>query len=140
MLSILPPPALRRPHTDYSDQTASIGGAHRAVWGQDFGFAADGTTDGVTFRRGIIDEAKRQHAAGSVITLMWHGVRPTEDESVTFEDSICNGKLSDQDWQDLLTTARRPTSAGRRRSRSSPGSSRSCATRRSPSSGGRTTR
>lgn len=92
-----------REMSNYSDQAESVGGAYPAVWGQDFGFAADGTMDGVNFRQGIVDEAKRQHEAGSIITLMWHAVRPTENEPVTFEDSICNGKLSDQDWQDLLT-------------------------------------
>lgn len=46
---------------------------------------------------------KKQNAAGSNITLMWHAVRPTEDEPVTFLDSICNGMLNQSDWDDLLT-------------------------------------
>jgi mannan endo-1,4-beta-mannosidase len=34
---------------------------------------------------------------------MWHAVRPTEEEPVTFDGSICNGMLSGDDWRDLLT-------------------------------------
>lgn len=87
----------------YSDLAAEMTGSYPAVWGQDFGFSEDGDMDGVNFRQGVIDEAKRQHAAGSIVTLMWHAVRPTEDEPVTFLDSICNGMLSEADWNDLLT-------------------------------------
>jgi mannan endo-1,4-beta-mannosidase len=88
---------------EYSDEAAAITGLYPAVWGQDFGFAADGDMDGINFRQAIIEEAKRQYAAGSVITLMWHAVRPTEEEPVTFKESICRGKLDDADWEDLIT-------------------------------------
>jgi len=92
-----------REMSQYSDQAAEITGEYPAVWGQDFGFSDDGDMDGINFRQGIVDEAKRQHAAGSVITLMWHAVRPTEEEPVTFKESICKGKLGDADWQELIT-------------------------------------
>ena len=87
----------------YSDQAHEITGSYPAIWGQDFGFSEDGDMDGVNFRQAVIDEAKKQHAAGSIITLMWHAVRPTEEEPVTFLDSICNGMLDASDWDDLLT-------------------------------------
>jgi mannan endo-1,4-beta-mannosidase len=87
----------------YTEQATEITGHTPAIWGQDFGFSEDGDMDGVMYRQAVIEEAKTQHAAGSIITLMWHAVRPTEDEPVTFLGSICNGILPDQDWQDLLT-------------------------------------
>ena len=87
----------------YSDEAAEIAGAYPAVWGQDFGFAADGDMDGVNFRPSVIEGALAQHAAGSVVTLMWHAVRPTQDEPVTFDGSICAGRLADHDWDDLLS-------------------------------------
>lgn len=87
----------------YSDEAARITGRAPAVWGQDFGFSADGDMDGVMYRQAVIDEAKKQHAAGSIVTLMWHAVRPTEDEPVTFLGSICDGMLPDDEWRDLLT-------------------------------------
>jgi mannan endo-1,4-beta-mannosidase len=89
--------------SQFSDEAQQITGEYPAVWGQDFGFAADGDMDGINFRQAVVEEAKRQHAAGSVVTLMWHAVRPTEEEPVTFKESICRGKLDDADWHDLIT-------------------------------------
>ena len=76
-------------------------GSYPAVFGQDFGFSAAGTWDGINFRQQIVDEAIRRHNEGFIITLMWHAVRPTEDEPVVFEESI-QGKLSEKDWLDLF--------------------------------------
>ncbi|BDZ48724.1 hypothetical protein GCM10025867_09650 [Frondihabitans sucicola] len=87
----------------YSEQAEELTGRAPAVWGQDFGFSEDGDMDGVMYRQAVIDEAKRQHDSGSIITLMWHAVRPTEDEPVTFLGSICDGMLPEADWRDLLT-------------------------------------
>jgi mannan endo-1,4-beta-mannosidase len=73
-----------------------------ALFGQDFGFSAPGTWDGINFRQQIVDEAIRRHSEGFVITLMWHAVRPTEDEPVTFPDSV-QGELTDEEWRALIT-------------------------------------
>jgi mannan endo-1,4-beta-mannosidase len=73
-----------------------------AVFGQDFGFSAPGTWDGINFRQQIVDEAIRRHHEGFIITLMWHAVRPTDDEPVTFEESV-QGSLADHQWQALTT-------------------------------------
>ena len=86
-----------------SDEAVRMTGSSPALWGQDFGFSEAGDMDGINFRQDVIDEAKRQHAAGSSITLMWHSVRPTEDEPVTFLGSICNGMLPQAEWDALLT-------------------------------------
>jgi mannan endo-1,4-beta-mannosidase len=83
-------------------------GAHKltkhypAVFGQDFGFSAPGTWDGINFRQQTVDEAIRRHAEGFIITLMWHAVPPTKDEPVEFETSI-QSHLTEQQWQDLIT-------------------------------------
>jgi mannan endo-1,4-beta-mannosidase len=87
--------------SEYSDQAAQITGHYPALWGQDFGFHAD-DMDGIIYRQAVMDEAKRQRAAGSVITLMWHAVRPIEEEPVTFKEGIC-GEITDDEWQALLT-------------------------------------
>lgn len=73
-----------------------------AVFGQDFGFDAPGTWDGINFRQQIVDEAIRRHQEGFIITLMWHAVRPIEEEPVAFRESI-QGELTDQQWQELIT-------------------------------------
>jgi len=73
-----------------------------AIFGQDFGFSAPGTWDGINFRQQIVDEAIRRHAEGFIITLMWHAVRPTDEEPVIFEESI-KGSLTSREWQELVT-------------------------------------
>ena len=77
-------------------------GFYPAVFWQDFGFSAAGTWDGINFRQQIVDEAIRRHREGFIITLMWHAVRPIDEEPVIFEESI-QGKLNDKEWNDLLT-------------------------------------
>lgn len=73
------------------------------VFGQDFGFSEPGTWDGINYRQQIVDDAIRRQNEGFVITLMWHAVRPTEDEPVTFEQSI-QGELTDDQWKELMTS------------------------------------
>ena len=77
-------------------------GLYPVIFGQDFGFSAAGTWDGINFRQQLVDEAIRRHNDGFIITLMWHAVRPIEEEPVTFNESIL-GKLTEQHWNDLVT-------------------------------------
>jgi len=74
-----------------------------ALFGQDFGFSAPGTWDGINFRQRIVDEAILRSYEGFIITLMWHAVPPTMDEPVTFKESI-QGELTDEEWDDLVTS------------------------------------
>jgi mannan endo-1,4-beta-mannosidase len=77
-----------------------------ALFGQDFGFDAGGMWDGINFRQRVVDEAIRRHEEGFIISLMWHAVRPIEDEPVLFEKSI-QGELSDAEWQEMITPGTR---------------------------------
>ena len=77
-------------------------GVYPAVFGQDFGFSAPGTWDGINYRQQIVDEAIRRSHEGFIITLMWHAVRPIEEEPVTFRESI-QGDLTEEEWHDLIT-------------------------------------
>jgi mannan endo-1,4-beta-mannosidase len=81
-------------------------GHYPALFGQDFGFDHPGAWDGINFRQRIVDEAIRRHQEGFLITLMWHAVRPIEDEPVTFAESI-QGAVSDAEWRDLVTPGTR---------------------------------
>jgi mannan endo-1,4-beta-mannosidase len=89
-------------HDASTRQAAAVWDKTPAVFGQDFGFAAPGDKDAVAARPDIIAECKRQYAAGAIITLCWHAVRPTEDEPVTFRQSV-QGKLTDAQWNELIT-------------------------------------
>ncbi len=79
-----------------------MSGHYPAIFGQDFGFSYPGYWDGINYRQRIVDEAIKRHHEGFIITLMWHAVRPTEDEPVVFRESI-QGDLTDQEWKDLIT-------------------------------------
>jgi len=81
-------------------------GDYPALFGQDFGFDGPGCWDGINFRQNIVDEAIRRHHEGFVITLMWHAVRPIEEEPVDFEHGI-QGKVTAAEWRDLITPGTR---------------------------------
>jgi mannan endo-1,4-beta-mannosidase len=83
-----------------------------AVWSTDWGFAEDGDTDSYLARPDIVEEAKRQHQLGSLVTICWHAVPPTADEPVTFRPrrdaapeslATVQGQLLDQQFRDVLT-------------------------------------
>jgi mannan endo-1,4-beta-mannosidase len=78
-----------------------ITGKRPALWGQDFGFERYGQ-DAITHRQAVMDEAKRKHAEGSIVTLMWHAVRPIDDEPSGWSTSVQN-RLTAQEWDELVT-------------------------------------
>jgi mannan endo-1,4-beta-mannosidase len=86
----------------WSDRIYDLTGKFPAIFGSDFGFSGGEDKDSVLGRPGMIEEAKRQYRNGAVIALCWHSVRPTDDEPVTFRDSV-QGKLTDFEWSELLT-------------------------------------
>ena len=86
----------------HSDHAFEVTGKYPLIWGSDFGFAAEGK-DAITGRDAMIEEAKRQFAAGSIITLMWHVVRPIDTEPAGWKESV-QGKLTDAEWTALITS------------------------------------
>ncbi|MGO8758637.1 MAG: glycosyl hydrolase [Terracidiphilus sp.] len=86
----------------YSDRVYDLTGEFPALFGQDFGFAGGDDKDSTLARPSIVAEAIRQYRSGAVIALTWHAVRPTDDEPVTFRDSV-QGHLTDWEWRQLLT-------------------------------------
>lgn len=92
--------------SQHSDALAAKVGRYPYVWGSDFGFTGGDDKDSIAGRDGMIEEAKKQYAAGSIITLMWHAVRPTDDEPVPagsgWRGSV-QAKLTDDQWAALTT-------------------------------------
>lgn len=86
----------------WTDLAYDLTGKYPGLFGQDFGFSAGDDKDSVLSRPAMIAEAERQYKNGAVIALTWHMVKPTDDEPVTFHDSV-QGKLTDYEWQELLT-------------------------------------
>jgi len=90
-----------------SDKVNGIVGKYPAIWGSDFGFTGGEDKDSVLHRDLMIEEAKKQYAAGSIIYLCWHMLRPTEDEpgqpGASWRGSV-QAKLTDEQWQELITS------------------------------------
>jgi len=86
----------------WTDRAYDLTAKYPGLFGADFGFSAGDDKDSVLARPAIVDEVKRQYKNGAVIALMWHAVKPTEDEPVTFRDSV-QSHLTDYEWKELLT-------------------------------------
>jgi mannan endo-1,4-beta-mannosidase len=86
----------------WTDRTYDLTAKYPGLFGQDFGFSAGEDKDSVLSRPAMIEEVKRQYKNGAVIALTWHAVRPTDDEPVTFHDSV-QGHVTDYEWHELLT-------------------------------------
>ena len=50
----------------------------------------------------VVDEAIRQHKSGSIITLMYHQVKPFDHDSLGFQRSV-KGMVTDQQWEQIVT-------------------------------------
>jgi len=86
----------------WTDRAYDFTAKYPGLYGQDFGFAGGDNKDSVEARPAMIEEVKRQYERGAVIALTWHAVRPSDDEPVTFQDSV-QGRLSDFEWNELIT-------------------------------------
>ena len=86
----------------WSDRVLDLTGEFPALFGQDFGFSGGEDKDSTLGRPTMLAEVERQYKRGAVIALCWHAVRPTDDEPVTFHDSV-QGHLTDAQWTELLT-------------------------------------
>lgn len=90
----------------WSQRAYDLTGKYPAVFGQDLGFAGGSDKDSALARAALLEEIKVQHQRGAVITLTWHAVCPTDDEPVTFRDSVQH-KLSDFEWEEVITPGTR---------------------------------
>ncbi|HVC47757.1 MAG TPA: glycosyl hydrolase [Terracidiphilus sp.] len=86
----------------WTDRAYDLTAKYPGLFGEDFGFSAGDDKDSALSRPAMIEEVKRQYQHGAIIALTWHAVRPTDDEPVTFHDSV-QGKLTDYEWHELLT-------------------------------------
>ncbi len=87
--------------SETTDEAKTITGYYPTVWGQDFGFSSN-DKDGIECRDKIIQEAINRHKKGHIITLMWHAVRPIDNEPGGWKESVQND-LTDEQWKNLVT-------------------------------------
>lgn len=86
----------------WTDLDYDLTGKYPGLFGKDFGFSGGEDKDSVLSRPESVEEIERQWTNGDIIALTWHAVRPTDDEPVTFHDSV-QGHLTDYEWHELLT-------------------------------------
>jgi len=89
-----------------TEEAKMLTGYYPAVWGQEFGQSLPNSLDGINFRERNMEEAIRKYHEGFVITLMWHAIRPIDDEPGTFDDNVM-AKMNDAQWNKLLTPGTR---------------------------------
>ncbi len=83
--------------SSFYEKAQEISGKEPAIWGTDFYW--NGQEDP---GNRIVQEAIAKHKKGSIITLMWHVGQPKHDPPFSWGESV-QGKINEQDWQDLLT-------------------------------------
>jgi len=90
-----------------TEKIFAVTGRYPAIWGSDFGFTDGEDKDSILHRDLMIQEAEKQAAAGSIIYLCWHMLRPTEDEpgkpGASWSGSV-QARLSDDQWLELIAS------------------------------------
>lgn len=87
----------------FTDSIYLLTGKKPAIWGGDFGFSDERhDTDNIKYRENLIREIKKQHKEGAIINLCYHQANPIEGEPCLFDPGVIY-KLSDEQWEDLLT-------------------------------------
>lgn len=85
----------------WTERITRITGVVPALWGQEIGFSAPGTLDGIDRREANAAEAVAWHRRGAVITYTWHAVCPADDEPVEFRGGIIRD-LTEADFDAVL--------------------------------------
>jgi len=78
--------------TNSTDSIIAITGKTPSVWGTDISNLSDE----------LFAEAERQYRNGSIITLMYHQVKPFHHDSMGFSRSV-QGMVTDEEWEQIVT-------------------------------------
>ncbi len=82
----------------YTQQAYAVTGQWPGLWGGDMMFRATDQAD----RQRVVDEAKAQWAAGSLVTLTWHACSPTGAATCEFEGGV-KTRITDAQFQQVVT-------------------------------------
>lgn len=83
----------------WTDQIYTTTGKYPAFWSGDFLFQADNINN----RQTMVNEAIKEYGKGAMIQLMWHSCNPALAEPCGFDSNGVQSKLTDAQWNDLLT-------------------------------------
>jgi mannan endo-1,4-beta-mannosidase len=82
-----------------SERVFDLTTKYPAIYGQDLGIPKEAGLEVGAARQAIVEEAKRQFQKQAVVALTWRAPRPTDGEA--------GGKLTDFEWNELLTPGSR---------------------------------
>lgn len=82
----------------FYDSVKKMTGKYPAIWGADFYWSKGEIDPGYS----LIKEAIKKYEEGSIITLMWHVGKPTDDAPFGWKESV-QDNIIDQEWDDLVT-------------------------------------
>lgn len=82
----------------YTQQAYSITGQWPGLWGGEMMFRADDQAN----RQRVVDQAKAQWAAGSLVALTWHACSPTGGATCEFEGGV-KTRISDAQFLQVVT-------------------------------------
>lgn len=85
--------------TKWTRYVQSTTGKTPGLWGGDFLFRQSDINDRWT----MINEAKTQYRNGAVVALTWHACPPTGPEACDWNSSGVLAKLTDAQWNQLIT-------------------------------------
>ncbi|WP_162551090.1 glycosyl hydrolase [Paenibacillus tepidiphilus] len=85
--------------SEWYDTAAELTGYYPAIWGSDFAYYIGG--DLAELRQGMIDEAIAQGQAGSIVTLTYHQIRPTDPATSGWES--VTGDVTPAQMADIVT-------------------------------------
>lgn len=84
--------------TQYTQQVRNATGQYPGLWGSDMMFRAEDIAN----RQLVINEAKAQWAAGSLVALTWHACSPTVGASCEFDGGV-KTQISNAQFQEIVT-------------------------------------
>ncbi|MBW6437098.1 ricin-type beta-trefoil lectin domain protein [Actinoplanes hulinensis] len=82
----------------YTQQARNVTGQFPGLWGGDMMFRAGDQAD----RQRVIDEAKAQWAAGSLVALTWHACSPTVGVTCEFDGGV-KTQITNAQFQEIVT-------------------------------------
>jgi mannan endo-1,4-beta-mannosidase len=89
--------------SDTSDALLAITGKYPKVWGGEWGFSDERhNVDNIAYRPALLDEIRKQHAAGRIVVITYHQANPRVGEPCGFEDGVL-GELTPAEWEALFT-------------------------------------
>jgi len=98
----------RRGILQSTDSVEAITGKVPALWGVDIAVVDSGKdTRYWDVAIGLqntakLDEAIRQYRKGAIVTMMYHGVKPFDHDSLGFRGSV-QGRVTDEEWEQIIT-------------------------------------